>query len=161
MKLLLTALTLVFSLPIVTSASADVFGRARIIDGDSLVIHEERIRLHGIDAPERRQTCLEEKKEWACGVESTDALERMIDEREIHCVGDKRDRYKRLIAVCYVGALNLNKQMVSEGWALAYRHHSKDYIPEENAANAAKLGMWRGEFIAPWDWRKKQRSKKK
>ena len=154
-------LALICSLTFATAASADVSGRARIVDGDTLVINEERIRLHGIDAPEQRQTCLNGNKEWACGVQSTDALERMIAERNVHCVGDKRDRYKRLIAVCYVGSINLNKKMVSEGWALAYRRYSKDYILEENAAQAAKMGMWRGEFLAPWDWRKQQRSQSK
>ena len=141
-----------------TSAFPDVAGKARIVDGDTITVSEDRIRLHGIDAPEQRQTCLKENTEWACGAESTDALKRMIAGKTVHCIGDERDRYSRLIAVCFVGSLSLNKRMVSEGWALAYRRYSKDYIPEETDAQNAGRGMWRGEFLAPWDWRKKQRS---
>ena len=139
--------------------SADVAGKARIVDGDTIVINENRIRLHGIDAPEQIQTCGVQNTEWKCGVEATKALERMIAEQKVYCTGEKRDRYKRLIAVCYVGVLNLNRQMVSEGWALVYRRYSKNYILEEMGARNAKRGIWRGEFVAPWDWRKIQRSR--
>ena len=145
----------------VALASADIEGKARIVDGDTLVINEERIRLHGIDAPEQPQKCLVENIEWGCGVEASEALERMISKKKVYCVGDERDRYKRLIAVCYIGAFNLNRQMVKEGWALVCRRYSNDYLPEETAARKAKRGVWRGEFVSPWDWRKKRRSRSK
>ncbi len=52
---------------------------------------------------------------------------------------------------------NVNARLVYEGWALAYRRYSKKYVPEEDEAKAAKRGMWAGEFVAPWDWRRGER----
>ena len=45
--------------------------------------------------------------------------------------------------------------MVSEGWAIAYRYYSKDYVNEENTAKVHKSGIWQGEFTEPYIWRKK------
>ena len=152
------------NLMFVTLVLADIEGKARIVDGDTIVIREERIRLHGIDAPEQIQTCLVGNIEWECGLEATEALERMIAEQKVYCAGEERDRYKRLIAVCYVGVLNLNRQMVSDGWALVYRRYSNDYSAEEMEARKANRGVWKGGkggFVAPWGWRQVQRSRSK
>ena len=73
----------------------------------------------------------------------------------ITCKGDERDRYGRLIAVCYAGPYDLNANMVRQGWALAYRRYSMDYVDDENAAKVARKGLWRGEFVPPWEWRNK------
>jgi len=146
---------------LVTLALADVEGKARVVDGDTIVINGDRIRLHGIDAPEQIQTCLVANIKWQCGFEATSALERLIADQEVYCAGKKRDRYKRLIAVCHAGTLNLNRQMVSEGWALAYRRYSDDYVSEEMNAQNLKRGIWKGKFVVPWDWRKSQRNRGK
>ena len=93
-------------------------------------------------------------KEWACGQEATFALAQFIETHWVTCKGNKRDRYSRLIAVCFVGSYDLNAMMVREGWALAYRRYSTDYVDEEAAARDAGKGVWRGEFVAPWEWRR-------
>ena len=104
---------------------ADITGKPRVIDGDTIEIAGERIRLHGIDAPEADQTCLDEKgKKWRCGQEATFALLYMIGDHWITCKSDERDRYGRLIAVCFAGPHDLNAKMVRQGWALAYRKYS-------------------------------------
>jgi endonuclease YncB( thermonuclease family) len=114
--------------------------------------------LHGIDAPEMKQTCLTNKgKEQMCGQLAKQALERLVRGQDVTCKGDKRDKYKRLIAVCYVGPFNINKQMVVNGWAMAYRKYSKDYVRAENMAKSLRVGMWGGEFVKPWEWRKVRR----
>lgn len=82
---------------------------------------------------------------------------RPIENRTVRCKGDERDRYGRLIAVCYVGDTNLNAWMVRNGWALAYRRYSTEYVPEEQQAKAEKAGIWRGRFVPPWDWRRGER----
>ena len=103
-------------------AEADITGKPRVIDGDTIEIAGERIRLHGIDAPETKQTCQDNNgKEWRCGQDATFALADMIGNHWITCKGDERDRYRRLIAVCYAGPHDLNAKMVQQGWALAYR----------------------------------------
>ena len=63
------------------------------------------------------------------------------------------DRYKRTVAICYVGDTDINAWMVENGWALAYHKYSKDYVAQEKSANNKKLGMWRGKFRNPWDFR--------
>jgi endonuclease YncB( thermonuclease family) len=136
-------------------AGNSITGKPRVIDGDTLQMAGERIRLHGIDAPESKQKCTADGKEWACGQEATFALARFIETHWVTCKGNKRDRYGRLIAVCFVGSYNLNAIMVREGWAMAYRQYSNDYVPEEDDARIHRRGLWRGKFMAPWEWRKR------
>ena len=73
------------------------------------------------------------------------------------CRGDQRDRYDRLISACFVGPYDLGERMVRNGWALAYRRYSRDYVDEEAEARQARAGIWRGEFVPPWEWRKGKR----
>ena len=150
-------LTLIILLlfPVGTLAGDSISGKPHIIDGDTIRIDNTKIRLHGIDAPEAKQTCTDNGMEWHCGEEATLALIRFIGNRRIICKGDKRGRYGRLIAVCYVDSIDLNAKMVRQGWALAYRRYSKDYVDEEAAAKETRLGIWRGEFVPPWEWRRR------
>jgi len=140
----------------ISVAVADVTGKSRVIDGDTIWIGDTKIRLHGIDAPEMKQICRTSKgKEQLCGRLAKQALEKLVRGQDVTCKGDKRDRYKRLIAVCYVGPFNINEQLVTNGWALAYRKYSKDYVRAEALAKSRREGMWRGEFVPPWEWRRK------
>ena len=133
-------------------AHADVSGRASVIDGDTIEVSENRIRLHGIDAPESGQTCVAEGKRWQCGRRATRALSDRIAKHTVTC--EERDwDGGRIVAVCRLGGRDLNAWMVSEGWALAYRRYSKEYVAEEASARASRRGLWRGDFVAPWDWR--------
>ena len=77
------------------------------------------------------------------------------------CVQKDRDRYERIVARCRQGGEDLNAWLVSEGWALAYRRHSTAYAREKAEARAARRGIWRGEFIPPWEWRRTQRVQSK
>lgn len=135
-------------------AMADITGKPRVIDGDTIEIAGERIRLHGIDAPEMKQICKNQKgKDIPCGQLAKQALEKLVQGQDVICKGDTRDRYKRLLGVCYVWPFNINEQMVTDGWALAYRKYSRDYVKAETFAKARREGMWCGEFMPPWEWR--------
>jgi len=147
----------VLALVLCASAREDVIGEARIIDGDTIEISGERIRLHGIDAPETRQTCDIAGVPWPCGESATLALVDETEGQSVTCKGNKRDRYGRIIAVCYTGERDLNAMMVREGWALAYRRYAKDYVEDEIQARDDGKGMWRADFVEPWKWRRGNR----
>jgi len=145
-------------LPLIALAET-LTGKPRIIDGDTLEIAGERIRLHGIDAPEAKQTCTVNGQSWACGEEATLALIFKTAEHWVRCETLSKDRYGRHIATCYVGPYDLNRWMVRNGWAIAYRYYSEKYVIEEEQALAEGLGIWRGEFIEPYKWRMGQRGR--
>ena len=136
---------------------ADVSGRARVIDGDTIEVSSARIRLFGIDAPESAQRCLAGSRCWPCGEQATRALAGRIDGRTVACEERDRDRYGRVVAVCRSGGQDVNAWLVHEGWAMAYRRYSTAYVREEAAAKAARRGVWRGELVPPWDWRRGDR----
>ena len=77
--------------------------------------------------------------------------------RAVECIGISKDQYGQLIGSCFVDQLHLNATMVEAGMALAYRQYSLEYVEQEEWARQAKQGLWSGEFIAPWDWRKGKR----
>ena len=148
----------IFLVSILTGqAHADVTGKARVIDGDTVEIAAQRIRLHGIDAPEMRQSCRKEKATWPCGAEATKALRSMVQDAEVACEERDRDRYGRIVAVCFARGEDLNATIVRQGWALAYRRYSVDYVDAETSARAARAGLWAGEFVPPWEWRRGRR----
>ena len=133
----------------------EISGFPHIIDGDTVKIFNKRIRLHGIDAPEKKQVCVKNSTEYSCGKKATIALVKKIDGKKVLCeVQNNLDRYKRYIGVCFVGEVNLNKWLVRNGHAVAYRRYSKDFIEDENYANKNKLGLWSGNFTYPEKWRK-------
>ncbi|QWG18756.1 thermonuclease family protein [Bradyrhizobium sediminis] len=151
MKFLLALLLLL--LPAIADA-ADVTGVPKIREGDHIQIGHIRIRLGGIDAPTADQLCLNTKGErWTCGVAARDELIKHAGGKSWTCHVRQTDRRGRQVARCEVGGEDIQKWMVANGWALAYLRFSKDYEADEKAAREAKAGMWQGAFIAPWDWR--------
>lgn len=128
-----------------------VAGRAGVRDGDSLVIGGHRVRLQGIDAPERAQTCKKHDKTWSCGREAQRHLSRLIARRTVECDVVRRDRFDRLLARCRAGGRDLNRQMVRDGMAVSF---ARAYRGEEAAARRGKKGLWSGEFMRPQEWRR-------
>lgn len=135
------------------AAEPTIVGVASVIDGDTLEIHAERIRLHGIDAPESSQLCARLGTKWRCGQHAALALADKIGGSTVRCEGSLRDRYGRLIAVCFKDSENLNRWMIANGWAVAFRRYSQDYVDDEDQARSARRGIWSGTFDMPWDWR--------
>lgn len=140
------------------SAEAQIVGHARVIDGDTLIVNGQRIRLEGIDAPEMRQVCQWKGKGFTCGRWSARMLRAMIDHRKVRCREEGRDRYRRVLATCWVAQYNLNYHMVRRGAALAYRRYSTAYVPAEDIARQERAGLWQMKFIPPWEWRAQRRN---
>jgi endonuclease YncB( thermonuclease family) len=129
------------------------------IDGDSFKAGETEIRLYGIDAPEYRQTCSDaHNAPQPCGKMARDALSKLISARTIHCTIIERDRYGRQVSICMDGKVDINREMVRLGWAVAYRKHSMSYAVVEEQAKSATRGIWAWRFEMPEDYRRKNRA---
>ena len=129
-------------------------GKAKVIDGDTIHIGNNKIRLHGIDAPEQKQTCSFEGNEWNCGKDAKFFLSNLINKKSVSCRVNDIDKYNRLVAICFIDNININQIMIMSGWAIAYRYYSKDFIKEEEIAKKNKIGIWRGTFEEPYIYRK-------
>ncbi len=135
-----------------------ITGTASVIDADTLDIHSQRIRLVGIDAPESKQKCLDTSGGlYRCGAAAANALSDWINRNPVTCVSEGHDRYNRTLGKCTVRGQSVQDWLVRNGHALAYRVYSKEFIPAEEAARAAKIGIWAGKFVMPADWRKGER----
>jgi endonuclease YncB( thermonuclease family) len=135
--------------------AGEISGVPSITDGDTIKILNKRIRLHGIDTPEKKQICIRNSEKYNCGIEATKALKKKIGGKLVFCkVQEKLDRYKRHIGICFLEDVDINKWMVRNGYAVAYRRYSKNYIEDENYAKKNKIGLWSGHFIHPEKWRK-------
>ena len=141
-----------------------ISGFAKVVDGDTIKINSKKIRLYGIDAPEKKQKCkktyltisfMSFTKDYMCGEVSTQKLIKKINNQKLNCNIIDVDRYKRLIGECFKRNINLNSWMVSNGYAVAYRKYSKKYVSDEINAKNNKLGIWQGKFEMPWDYRRK------
>jgi endonuclease YncB( thermonuclease family) len=150
---LLFALPLLL-LPALAEAAGDISGVPKIREGDQITIGATRIRLGGIDAPSADQLCLNTKGErWTCGVAARDELAKHVASKSWTCHPTRTDHRGRVVARCEVDGEDIQKWMVQSGWALSYVRVSHDYDAAEKTARDAKAGMWQGAFIAPWDWR--------
>jgi len=143
-------------IPAMNASAGELYGRASVIDGDSLRIDDYELRLHGIDAPEFRQTCVREGVAEPCGIRAKNALTQMVGSNNVRCTWTERDSYGRLLATCYVEGENLNARLVAAGLALAYTRYSTRYEPEQRQARSAGRGVWSTVFSPPWQWRREQ-----
>ena len=140
-----------------TVPTEDLAGPARVINGDTLEVVGTRIRIHGIDAPETEQLCSTAKDQTACGRQATRQMRDLIAGQPVRCERLYLGRLGRPRGVCFnAEGLDLGREMVRTGWALAYRQDSLDYVADEEAASAARKGLWETTFTPPWEWRKEQ-----
>ena len=140
-------------------AHADIQGKVvGILDGDTITVLDSdqvqhRVRLSGIDAPEKRQ---------AFGQRSKQALSDCAFDKQTVIEGTKFDRYKRLIGKVVVNGQDCNLNQVKLGMAWHYKKYQKEqpiqerlaYAAEEDTARLGKLGLWsEPNPIPPWDFR--------
>ena len=164
---LVISISLIFfslsNIEVVSGEIKSISGIAEVIDGDTIKIEKKKIRLFGIDAPEKKQKCQKPwltisfmtfNKDYPCGEISKLKLKNKINNKFITCKSTNKDRYKRFIAECFKGKTNINRWMVRNGYAIVYKKYSKKYLAAENLAKNEKLGLWVGSFEMPWEWRK-------
>lgn len=126
-------------------------GPASAVDGDTLDLVGEHIRLQGIDAPELDQTCARDGHTWACGQAARRALADALRRGPVACAYTERDVYDRPLARCSVKGEDLGALLVAQGLAIGYR--SRDYAAQEAEARDKKRGLWAGAFQRPVEYR--------
>ena len=135
------------------SAEKTIIGKAQVIDGDTIKVNGKKIRLFGIDAPEKNQICTKNSNYYNCGSTSTKFLKEIIKNETIECTYKNLDRYGRILGICG----DINGKMVEFGHAVAYVRYSKKYLPLQRKAKNEKRGIWAGDFDVPEDWRRKNK----
>ncbi len=125
----------------------ELVGIAQVIDGDGLRLEGDQVRLLGIDAVEFDQTCETTGQDWACGRAATQSLERLAQGQRIRCETAGLDDYGRRLGTCYsVAGVNINREQVALGWAVA---DGPRYMLVEHDAKTAKKGIWASRFERP------------
>lgn len=127
--------------------------RFTVVDGDTVKFGPQLVRLFGIDAPERGQTC--DDGQWRAGALARKALEEFIAGRPVVCRQiDNERRSNPPVAQCFAGDDDLQEKMVAAGWAWALPGTSKDrYVPDERDAALRKVGVHAHKCMLPAEWR--------
>lgn len=135
-------------------AAAPADAGTRVIDGDTLEVDGEKIRLYGIDAPEAGQKCATPGGgTWPCGRDAIFLVERLISGADVHCDNRGSDDFERTLAVCTVGGVELNRALVEAGLAWSFRRYANDYDDAEDVAHAGGVGIWRADIEPAWQYR--------
>ncbi|NOT54792.1 MAG: thermonuclease family protein [Deltaproteobacteria bacterium] len=123
-----------------TTGASEIVGVASVIDGDTIEIHGQRIRLDGVDAPERNKVCGDTNVYQRASL----ALSDFIGAQTVHCaITDEPDRYGRQVAQCSVGGTDMAAHLVEQGWARDWPRYSDGaYADEEARARASHSGLW-------------------
>jgi len=149
----------VFVVPPLTAWSDDIISIPRIIDADTVEVSAVKVRLEAVDAPETDQLCLNQRGErWACGIEARERLKEHAGNKLWTCHLHGADRFRRALASCDADGEDIQRWLVTNGWALAFTRYSHKYDVEQETARIGKRGLWSGAFIAPWDWRHRTKS---
>ena len=123
-------------------------------DGETLWHGKRRVRLLGIDAPALAETCRDVAgKQWPCGKYARDHIRRLIATGDVTCIIEGEDRYHDDVGVCFVGSIDLGRDLVRHGLAVVYKPAPR-YVAEEHEARLAKRGIWAGRFAHPDDYRR-------
>ncbi len=147
-------------------ALAEITGTPKVIDGDTIEVQGQAIRLYGIDAPELGQACTIEERTYDCGMVARTALLDLTAGVAVTCqvVSAKlapaepgRAAEDGRPGRCFAQGYDLSEGMAYTGWALAQRGVSERYLVFEERAQAAGRGLWKGRFVTPWDWRRGKR----
>jgi len=136
-----------------------VKGDAKVIDGRTVEINGQQVRMANIDAPDLDQVCFTKKKyfKFRCGVVAVEKLAKLIAHNRLSCEGTTTTDKGLLLATCWVGEppqrIDINEQAVLNGWAVYDPAQSNKYKRVQGAARTLRQGLWRAKFVMPWEWR--------
>lgn len=151
--MLVLAATLVIGINWYTSGV--IAGKARVVDGDTLDVGNQRVHLFGIDAPELSQVCKFADRYWDCGHRARDSLAKYVEGGTITCRSRGPQSKVLVSAVCYKNAVSdLGAYQIDQGMAVAETEFSEDYVDGEQVAQKNLKGIWSSTFDLPWLYRK-------
>ena len=144
-----------FLISIADSAYADISGKVvGIADGDTITVlqnkTEYKIRLYGIDCPEKSQDFGNRAKQFTSG---------LVFDKSVRVIQKDIDRYKRIVGIVYVGNTCVNAQILRNGFAWLYEKYCHDPICNdwrklESQARKEKVGLWsHPDAMPPWEFR--------
>lgn len=149
-------LVFIFCAIATVKAHADFQGKViSISDGDTITILKDsrqqiKVRLASIDAPEKNQPF---------GTQAKNFTSKLIFGKQVHIKDEGSDQYNRVLGTVYLGSQNINKTIVYNGYAWAYRRYIKDssYIALEKDAKLHRRGLWSDKnAIPPEIWRRQR-----
>ena len=156
-------LTAFLAVSCITCSAATIEGKVvKVADGDTVTVldadnRKHKVRLTGVDAPERRQ---------AYGNESTESLRNLVFLKAVTVQSSGTDRYKRELGKVLLNGLDVNLEQIKRGFAWHYKHYQGDQPPEDRVsysdaeieARQRRTGLWRGDSpIPPWEYRSGKR----
>jgi endonuclease YncB( thermonuclease family) len=138
---------------------ATTSGNVRVVDGDTIKLDDKTFHLDGIDAPEFDQSCLDaEGATYPCGQIVAQELTKLIGEQRAYCedLGADTKHKTRRIGHCYLlDGADINLWLVQQGWAINFEPYAKSQFKgDEGDARVSRVGMWKGCFVAPRDFRR-------
>ena len=128
-------------------------GLAEVVGPAMLSIDGKRIVLYGVDAPVKGKPCFAGTKVWDCATASAKTLLNLVGAQAIACEQRRVDGFGRIFAVCKAGEIDINRALVEAGMAVALPKETADYVAPEMAAKSNRVGIWRGPFTTPADYR--------
>jgi endonuclease YncB( thermonuclease family) len=140
--------------------AADVVtGPAHAVDADILLVGKQRVILWEVDAPERPQQCFVGALKWGCYDAARQALDDLVAAGETTCTltDEPADKFHRRYGVCTNSGKDVGAELVRQGMAWAYLDQGSDYVPEQDEARAAQIGVFQpgARIDVPWEWRKR------
>ncbi len=134
----------------------------QVASGDLFRVNNVWVRLFGLAAPHINQTCQNKSnRTYNCGRIVAQKLKEIVGNDEITCIIQGLDIQGAALSTCTIMQdYDLGVVLVEEGWAVALRNITPVYIPYEDEAHAKKIGLWAGQFQAPWDWMDRQQKDK-
>ena len=129
------------------AAAQEHSGIPRVVDGNTIIINSQNIRLHGIEAPNAEQLCEIAGESWLCGWEATNALAHIVGRHWVSCRQNHLNEKGVVDAICFAGnVLNINAWMVRNGWATAKNKNNTRFIQLETLARQEQIGIWRTKY---------------
>ena len=135
----------------ITTPSLSNADAVRLLVDNAFEFQGQRIVLHGVSVPTATAKCLVEEKNWPCGATATLRFNELLEPSSLDCEFIE-ELENVTLARCRSSGLDIAHQLVSEGWAVAVEGES-DYDQAESQARVQGLGIWRGHFSPPNQWR--------